>query len=426
MNYKLLLLNANIYIVLFFSGHEMTDSGFRQGGLEERVKLEERCSFQPIQLPDHPYVASLKDFGLDELLAGGVDAISTTLVSHYISGHYRNLALTLCGPVTEKVMFFPAHFKKAWDTYKTTHPHMRKSLFSYFKESLHDGFENLVKDILIHDPIYCSLMYLGLNYVPEIPPPILSMSSYVAGVLLVGLIDVIRNEHIHNKQKKELTREGFVHEKYYEARFLVRAEVDPHELMPQLRKEFRLGDESKVTYRDVIYVPAFKAMSQRKAVVRLRSRGRRPDEDEKYSSSAFPHDINSAQVVYTRFGERKGPIDQGRYYVAAKEKEAFLFESPISSIDEVTDGKVRELLQRLVDPSVPPYTINFSRTVAHNAELAICIDEVRGDRPYYILEAKVYKDVDLLKQAMRYIMFETPLMPMETTHSKSEMFSPFR
>lgn len=41
------------------------------------------------------------------------------------------------------------------------------------------------------------------------------------------------------------------------------------------------------------------------------------------------------------------------------------------------------------------------------------------------LEAKVFKDIGLLKRAMRYVMLETPLATMEITHSKHEMFSPF-
>jgi hypothetical protein len=66
----------------------------------------------------------------------------------------------------------------------------------------------------------------------------------------------------------------------------------------------------------------------------------------------------------------------------------------------------------------------FDRYLVRNEEMLISVDEVFANaepvrRPYWVMEIKVRKNLDLMKKAMRFAMLKLPVV--QTTRSKCEM-----
>lgn len=384
--------------------------------------LDKSVAEKPIRLPPHPYAAALRDFGLDELVAGGIDALSTTALNYALEDSMKKLVLPLAGPVIEKVGFFPIHFKKAWDVYRTMPKEKRKKLSHYFKHALSDGSANLMKDLLIHDPLYISFMLAGLNYAPEIHPGVLSAASYTTAVLIVAGIDVAKDEFLHNRKKKSFEKAGFGSETYYESRFYIKAEKDPQEVLEKIASEFNLEKTSTVDYHDRYYNTALPSYSGRSVKMRLRSRGRREFEGDNARWGDDPEFVTSAQIIYTRASEEKKDIDQCRYFPVKKEKLYFFLPKDATTIESIPDEKARTALLNAQDKSRAFNDIMFSRTVVRDGELAACTDKVGCERPFYIIELKTHKNVKMLQEAMRYVMVECPIAVIQTTHGKSDLF----
>ena len=112
------------------------------------------------------FISTLRRFGRDELLAMFINVIGTGLISLVVTSA---LILAIIGPIIEKIGFFPAHFKDAFDKKNSKKESMKKG----FKE----GLVSLGEDLLVHDPIYMGLMFLGLNLF-NIPSWFLSGSSF--------------------------------------------------------------------------------------------------------------------------------------------------------------------------------------------------------------------------------------------------------
>lgn len=394
--------------------------------LEEIALLDKTCAESPILLPQHPYVVALKDFGLDELIAGGVDALSTTMFSFFLDEQYKKAVLPFVGPVLEKVGFFPAHFWQARKLYRTLPEEKREKFSFYYRKALKDGAGNLTKDVLVHDPIYISMMLGGLEWFPFIPPGVLSGLSYVTGIALVAGIDVARQELGFNRTKKELKKAGFENEKYLESRFYVRADKDPNEIVDLFVKKFGLSSPQTLKYSDTYYPSDLPSFSGRTGKLRIRSRQRRPEETKQLGYNEDSQSVNSIQIVYTRAREEKKGVDQCRYFPVSKDKFYFVLPNDIpTSIETVQDEQIRRLLSGYVSNKKQTKSIEFERTIANNGELAVCTDKIQVDRPFYVVELKVYKDTTLLQQAMRYMMVECPLAAVQTTHSKSRLLNGF-
>lgn len=71
----------------------------------------------------------------------------------------------------------------------------------------------------------------------------------------------------------------------------------------------------------------------------------------------------------------------------------------------------------------PSSKVKFKRHIVYDPKTLLfsvdCSDETHHDSTYYLLEVKVFADVDLLKAAMNYIMYNFPVLQM--THGKSEI-----
>ncbi|MGV8087217.1 MAG: hypothetical protein ACP5N1_06325 [Candidatus Woesearchaeota archaeon] len=408
---------------------KFVDKEEREKILEKSRKLEfnNKVAEQPILLPDHVFIKKFKDLGIDEILASVVDPASSAVGNALLSPELKNYILPFTGPAAEKFIFFARHMLEARGIYKTTHEKIRKPYKYYLKEGVKHGAGNLVKDIVYHDPIYTSLMYAGLILFPEVHPSVISFVDYLVSVPLAVGLDVIIDEKRHKKITKNIIKAGFQSEKYYEAKFDVLKEMDPTIVLDELINDFNLKRSGTVTYTDTYFDIESEGFSGRKISMRLRQREKRDYEKEDPSwihKEEFSYDnkIASLQIVYTRVKEDKGNTknpDQCRYFPAKKEKLYAILDPNTKSLEDITDNKILNIAKhRIISDSRK--TITFDRTIARNNELAICTDKVMADRPYYRLELKVYKDTNILKQAMRYIMVNFPLAVEQTTHSKND------
>jgi hypothetical protein len=372
----------------------------------EDIVTDKKLINQPIVTPDNPYIASLKDFGADELLAGGVDIGSTALVAHLASGPFRNAFLPFVGPVVEKGIFFVRHLHQARELYKTVPKSVRQPFSFYLKQGLRDGSDNLLKDLMFHDPMYIAFMASGLEAFPDTPPFLLSMASYVTAVLAVAGIDVAKNEIRYRMKKRDLEKMGFQSEKYYESRFFVGSEKKPAEVMESFMKEFGLNNVVTNHYKDIYFESKLPSFNGRKPKTRIRSR-----------DNSDQGKLNSLQIVYSRARENNQGLDQVRYFITEKEKIYKILNEPIETITEAPK-EIKPFLEKAVAPNPHYSALNFTRTCCNNEQLSMCTDNVAHRRPFYLIELKSWKNEELMKQAMRYLMVECPIVSIQTTHGK--------
>jgi hypothetical protein len=391
--------------------------------LDEILLIDKKLAEKPIQLPDHPIVTTLKDFGVDELLAAGVDIVATGIAGSMIKGPARMAVLPFVGPVLEKGIFLARHAYDAQKIYKTTPEHLRQSRRFYFKEGLKHGSVNLLKDVTIHDPIYSLGVLAGLYFLPDVPPFILSSLSYAIGVVAVAGIDVAKNEFKFKKFKNNLVKEKFYSETYWESRFMIRGDKRPQEVMDQLSREFNLTPRGAATFEDTYMQNVLPNFNGRSGKIRFRARGRREHEKDSPQWGPNSEAINTLQIIYSRAKSngKKNGLDQFNYYPIEKTKLCLVLEEPATSMETSPDDA-----KKIVGPYVAPEPhyrrVLFERSLWDSKDIAICTDTVRTQKPYYLLELKVFEDMDLLQQVMRYVMLECPVVALQTTQGKGDLF----
>jgi hypothetical protein len=366
--------------------------------------MDENIIEQTIKIPENPFWTVFKRFGRDELIAMFINVIGTVIFGFFYTSA---LILSLAGPIVEKIGFFPAHFKEAWTIYKTTPKEMRKSFKHYIGLAIKNGSVSLVEDILVHDPIYIILMFIGIHIYSQTPIWILATISFILAVIIVAFLEVMVNEIRFWLLKEKFKLNGFITEKYYEARFLVDKRESQVNVMNKVAKEFKLGKVHKLKYNDIYIENSLPRYSGRTAKLRIRNR---TTEDGKHFKS-----IQIAYTIASEFLENK--FDQYRYFPIKKEKIIFTFKdkSP-KNVDEIKEDNIKKMIKKI---SLDGHKeVNFNRFVAHDNELLISVDEVRKNS--FLLEIKVHKDKKLLCKAMRYVMNEFSLI--QTTHGKSELF----
>jgi hypothetical protein len=385
----------------------------------EELTIEELLKV-PIELPENPFWEVFKRFGRDEAIAAvinvagtaGIDLATDSAWFNSLAGvgsrRAKDIAVSLGGPIVEKAGFFPGHFRDAYKEWKSTPEDERDELSTYFKQAVRGGGKSLLEDILVHDPVYIGLMMGGLHLWPETPAAILSLASFAVAVGIVSVGEVGVTELLYRRYKKALRKKGFGTEKYYESRFLIGKDTPQDELLADLIQRYGLGEPKTGRYHDRYFKDKLPVYNGRHARVRLRQRDR---EDGSQSQSA--------QIIYKKASEMamKHP-EQFRFFPQWKEKLYFGLEGDMPwNIDDIEDPRVRRVLKRTL-ASDEHRDIEFERTVAHDPEsLFVSTDRVHnGDRPFYVAEIKVYKNTELLKDAMRYIMRTYPVV--QTTHGK--------
>lgn len=358
----------------------------------------------PIKVPENPFWTVFKRFGRDELIAMFVNVIGTAIVSVFSASA---VILSLAGPIIEKVGFFPAHFKDAWTVYKTTPINKRKKLSFYFKNAVKDGSVSLFEDILVHDPLYIILMYIGLKIYPQTPVWLLATASFIIAVILVAILEVTVTEIRYWLFKRRFKSKKCGVESYYEARFYVDKKEDPKRVLKKITKEFNLGKIYDLKYADTYFNNSFPSFSGRSARVRLRNRTGKNNEY-----------IKSVQIVYTRASEfAQNKYDQFRYFPIKKEKIYFVFNGKMpESILSIKNKDIKKSLSKKVQNKHKH--LKFNRLISHNEELLASSDKVNEGS--FLVELKVHRDKKLLMKAMRFVMKEFSLT--QTTKGKSELY----
>lgn len=364
----------------------------------------ENLSQRPITIPGSPFWNVLRRFGRDEVIAMGINVLGTAVTGFFSASA---ALLSVIGPIVEKIGFFPAHFVEAWKIHRTTPEAQRQSLGHYIKRAVRGGAVSLAEDVLVHDPVYIVLMYLGLSAYKGTPAWILSAVSFVIAVIAVAFIEVGITEARYLIFKWRAKRAGFEVEKYYESRFLVDAVFDPDQAMKLISEQFDLDTAYEMVYNDTYFDNTLPEYSDRTAKFRLR---KRTDE-----TGAF---VRSAQIVYTRAAEVcEDKFEQARFFPIKKEKIYFELDS-IPSVPVEMDPEAGAFADKYVDGD-KAQSLAFSRMVSYNKVLLVSADRIRGSRDFYLLEVKVYKDIEALVKAMRFVMRELPVL--QTTHGKLEL-----
>src|SRR3989338_1481084 len=321
-----------------FVGHvsDVPLRGATLGELERAV-----LSQQPIRIPQNPFYEVLTRFGRDEALAMLVNVVGTAGLAWAmeqgmgasLSKNDRDVVLAATGPVIEKVGFFPAHLKEAWEVYKTTPQDEREAFSYYVKKGLKEGSKSLLEDVLIHDPMYGLLMYKGLQMYPQTPAWMMATLSFVAAVFAVAGLEVGYNELQYVREKHKWKKAGFGEESYYEARFLMSSEQKKENFLFQMERDFSLSETMVGKYHDVYIPHTLPTYSGRNARLRLRQR----------VLEAEGRDVKTAQIVYTRAAEMATKTqEQFRYFLSRKDKLYLKLEGEMpSTIEELADVDVR-------------------------------------------------------------------------------------
>lgn len=389
--------------------------------------LEKKLAEEAIVLPGSPFWNVFKRFGRDEAIAMMINVLGTagldyllkndilSTVAGPISRRTKDVLLSATGPIVEKSGFFPMHFKEAWGEYKSTPAKQRDGLATYFKRAVKHGSKSLLQDILVHDPLYVGMMYSGMNMYPETPAWMLSTLSFIGAVFAVAGIEVGLTELAYWKYKRELKKAGFGVESYFESKFFVRADKQPNELLEAVAEKFGLGNMHTMEYHDRYFRNKLPEYSGRIPKLRLRKRGH---------GLGYDTPMQTAQIVYTRADEMSSEkIEQHRYFPQKKDKIYFVLNQEMpENLENVKDDKARRILLRAKEGD-EFCDVKFNRSVAYNLDkLCIATDEVVGERPFYLVELKAYPNKKgLLKEAMRYVMREFPVVVEQTTYGKFEL-----
>lgn len=366
---------------------------------------------EKIEIPGNPFWDVFARFGRDEAISMIINVAGTYGASSLmqnemlgsLSRNSRDIILSTTGPIVEKAGFFPGNFYDAYKEWRATPKDERDNYSVYLKRALKASGKSLVEDLFIHDPLYVLMLYNGLQSYPDTPAWLLSLGSFVGGVFCVAGLETCVNELRYKIYKRKMKKTGFGLETYLESRFHIRSDVDPEKLIEKCQAEFGLSDPETWIYNDRYFTSSLPEYSNRRPKIRLRHR-----------TSKGRH-LQSAQVVYTRAVESKRGLDQYRYFPTRKDKFYFSLESPCEQIEEIENEKARKTLHAEKDYR----DIEFERTyIAHPDVVLVSSDGVRGQRPYFVVEIKSYKE-DTLRQAMRYVMREFPVV--QTTNSKLDL-----
>lgn len=399
-----------------------------------------------IKLPSSPFWEVFKTFGRDEMFAMLVNIGATFLVAlliPLITVNYLLIpigissmnfifvdviylkvgAIALAGPIFEKVGFYIGHIKDAIFEYRKrlTNDH---TLSYYYKRAVKRGTSSLIKDILIHDPIYVLLMTYGIITLPGlwltveqsfgIPGEgVLAVISFVLAVFVVSFIDIAWQELSFKKFVYQLKKKGFGVEKYYEVRFLINKTEDPKIILEKIKDKFNLPQNTVIPYNDYYYNHDLSKFSTRVPKFRIRSR----------TSCEDGSIMNTIQVVYTKtFEEFSNQLSQYRYFLTKKWKIYKILNNKtlIKSFEEAKkefknmDGFLKK---RIFSENGK---VMFSRDFTNFEDgLFVSVDNVDRDKDNIVVELKVCNDKYLLKEAMEFVMnkFDT----IQTTKGKIEM-----
>jgi hypothetical protein len=351
-----------------------------------------------IVLPENSFWKVFKRFGRDEVISMFFNVIGTIVIFKVLKNYYIHtdptflFLVSISGPIIEKIGFYPAHFYDAYKVYKTN------KLCGYWKQckiAIKNGSVSLLEDILIHDPVYILLMYIGLKTYSGTPVWMLSFSSFVIAVFIVSFLEVYFLELWYKIFTLKLIKKGYKKETYYETRFIVNSDIGVHNVMENLKYIYNLNDVTEdISYYDNYYDNKLFEFNGR--VPALRCRNIHTENIKK----------SKLEIIYTKTGELK-PTELSQYRFFINKRDKFSIKKIESSNKYHDSLKTKDTINNLV---------TFDRTIYRNPEgLFITLDQVNDK--YLVIEIKVFKDTRLLMDAMHSLMNKCNLTL--TTHGKN-------
>lgn len=366
-------------------------------------------SEEPIIIPGSPFWTIFKRFGRDEIIAMIINVIVTAIAAFFFNS---TIILSLAGPVFEKIGFFPAHFKEAYDIYKTTPKRIRKPLKHYLSNAFKNSSKSLTEDIFVHDPVYVALMYLALTFYHAVPVWILASLSFIVSVFIVAGLELSITEFMFWNLKRKLKAKGFGYEKYLESHFLISSNESPKRLLTKLAEEFNLSEPKTLIYEDNYCETSLPHYSGRIPKLRMRSR----------THETRKHWKPSVQIVYTRPLETsEKENEQFRFFPIIKEKLFFVLNQKMpDNLDEIENPRMNKYLKSIAK-TIPHKKVRFERIFVRNSKLYASVDIVHDGRRHtaYLLEVKTFERPNIMIKAMRFIMHEFSVI--QTTASKYDM-----
>jgi len=342
----------------------------------------------------------------------GTWGIDNILQDTVMDAGLKKVIISVTGPGVEKLGFFPQHFYNAWRTYRNTPQEQRKKFSYYFGQGCKNGLSSLVKDLIIHDPLYIGGMMVGQTYFQDIPPYAIAAASFVGAVAIVAGVSVGVEELKYHNLKRKLTDSGFLVEpSYFEGRFLIEKKYDPISVMHEIADKFGLKNMRTFHYHDKYFAHTMKGYNNRAPKLRLR---------ERETEGGF---MRTAQVIQTRTRMIKPRRESSyNYYPCTKEKIYFHLEQGIMpwTLEYIESEKARDALLKLEDKNIPPLEIEFERTLANDPDIGfISADNVSQSegRPFHVMEIKS-RSRSILKEAMETLMRYSV---DQTTASKLEL-----
>lgn len=372
----------------------------------------------PIEIPRHPYIQNVREFGELELVAAGLN-FGSTGISELVFKFFPELL----DPVTQKIFlgFIGTIAEKGWfpveavlDTrhkLKTTPPKFRKSGREYLKDASKKWVSSQFYD-LFHD-IGDIVSLLALQFaIPQVPAFMWKFVSFSLGVLLAAGVKTGTEEMKYRRIQKILQAAGFEPERYYESRFLIDSQHNPEDVVGQISEEFGLSIQSRGTYNDRYFWSNLPEYSGRRGKSRLRQRT-----NPEVGADSW---MQTAQLIFTRAGQEatKNP-DQFAFYPVKKTKFYRQIEGAMpGSLDEIEDPQVRAAMQRFSGAFLEFF--QFDRLVGRDPKtLFASADIVHAQRPFNVVELKAYpgkENLRRLQEAMRFVMMS--FVTLQTTRSK--------
>lgn len=264
-----------------------------------------------ISLPEHPFIQSVKTFWYDESIAG-VFNVWWTLIFDKILQVTDKTILSIAGPIIEKIWFFWRSTHEVYKIYQQTPPQERLKIIHYGQMIIRSWWESLMKDILLHDPIYGVLMYYWLKNHEQTPSWIISLVSFVLAAFVISLWEYWYSEVRYLHLKHLIKNLWFNLESYEECKMLINSNINECEIFETLQEPFGLWETSKRIYKDTYLSNTKETYSSQKISARIRSRSIDGNTNIK---------IDSTQIVFTKAQQHKTKdIEQYNYFPIKKHK----------------------------------------------------------------------------------------------------------
>lgn len=336
-----------------------------------------------IYVPMNPIIKETKDLGGAEAVAFVYNVLGTAAVNSITQ---NTLALSIAGPVIEKIWFFMWELIKAvWEHNKTGKP-----ISKWFKENITNGIKNLLVDIGVHDTIYTGLMAYGINN-NLFDARVLAIFSFMIALPPAIFVKYSGNELLHYIQKNYTKLHGFKREKYYEARFIMDHHPDPKKIFEQTTKEFWLENYNISSYRDTYFNHNIPTFSERTGTLKTR-------EIMDHATGNTIQNLEIAHTLPTKNSLEKNDIYN--FFYSSKEK----WKKDISWKDLELLFKKYPYKKIIWEQSKE---INFDREICFDNEIRLTLDDIKettNNNLKCVIEVKAYKDTKQLMEVMKFIM----------------------